>query len=112
LTEQFGIDNRFCNYGTWTLWRIRSSHNRIGTGTGGTAQSKSKTPLLFLVKQAKLCNHGQGKGKLLKNAVARVENGHFYGMGYFSDGGFTDPSGDKDHVTPYHSQYSVNLIAR
>jgi hypothetical protein len=46
-----------------------------------------------LVKQAKLCNHGQGKGKLLKNAVARVENGHFYGMGYFSDGGFTDPSG-------------------
>jgi DNA polymerase-3 subunit epsilon len=61
LTEQFGIDNRFCNYGMDDRGEFIPKPDRDIYPQWNSTTSKSKTPRFFLVKQAKLCHHRQGR---------------------------------------------------
>ncbi|MEZ7505945.1 exonuclease domain-containing protein [Flavobacterium sp. Arc2] len=112
LTEQFGIDNRFCNYGMDDRGEFIPEPDRDNLPVVEQHNEQVENAIAFLVKnRPSFAIIDKGRTAEERSCIW-VENGHFYGMGYIaSDIGFTDPSEIKDHVTPYKTnQYSVDLI--
>ena len=112
LSEQFGIDHRFCKYGTVAdgefipktdvsdLPDVESHNQLVGDAIAYLLTSR---PSFAIVDKGR---------SVEERSCVWVENGHFYGMGYVaSDVGFSEPSAVKDYVTPYRSnQYIMQLI--
>ncbi len=111
LSEQFGIDSRFCKYGR-AVEGIASNlgsdnlpdtfeHNlQIRKAIDSLQQNRPSFAIL-------------DKGRSVEErSCIWIENGDFYGMGYIdSSVGFTQPSEIKDYVTPYRSnQYMMQLV--
>ena len=112
LAEQFGLDNRFCNYGMDDHGEFIPKPDRANLPEIEQHNEQVENAIDFLVKnRASFAIIDKGRSSEERSCIW-VEKGHFYGMGYIaSDIGFTDPSEIKDHVTPYKSnQYSVDLI--
>jgi DNA polymerase-3 subunit epsilon len=112
LVEQFGIDNRFCNYGMDDHGEFFPKPDRTNLPEVEQHNQQVENAIAFLVKnRPSFAIIDKGRTAEERSCIC-VENGHFYGMGYIaSDIGFTDPSEIKNHVTPYKSnQYIVDLI--
>lgn len=112
LIEQFEIDYRFCKYGS------------PGEGEGLIQSDLTNLPEVelhndqienaidfFLKNRPSFAIMDKGRNAEERSCIW-VENGHFYGMGYFAtDVAFTETSEAKDYVTPYRSnQYIMQLI--
>ena len=112
LAKQFGIDNRFCNYGMDDHGEFTPQPDRSDLPEVEQHNEQVENAIDFLAKnRPSFAIIDKGRSAEERSCIW-VENGHFYGMGYIaSDIGFTDPSEIKDHVTPYKSnQYTVDLI--
>jgi DNA polymerase-3 subunit epsilon len=112
LAEQFGIDNRFCNYGIINEGEFLPTPDTINLPEMGNHNSKIESALDFLLSnRPSFAIMDKGRSKDERSCIW-VENGHFYGMGYIaSDIGFTEPSDVKDYITPYRSNhYIMQLI--
>lgn len=111
IREQFGIDNRFCNFGIPELPQTNRSELEILPDLD-SHNEKIENALHFLVsKRQSFVIMDKGRTKDEKSIVY-VENGHFYGMGYLtSDIIINEIAELKDHVTRYFSnQYIMQLI--
>ena len=112
LAKQFGIDNRFCNYGMDDHGEFTPKPDRSDLPEVELHNEQVENAIDFLVKnRPSFAIIDKGRSAEERSCIW-VEKGHFYGMGYIaSDIGFKDPCEIKDHVTPYKSnQYSVDLI--
>lgn len=112
LAEQFGIDNRFCKYGTNDQGDFLPKLDQSNLPEVEQHNQQVENAIDFLLKnRPSFAIFDKGRSGEERSCIW-VENGHFYGMGYIaSDIGFTDPSEIKDYVTPYRSnQYSMHLI--
>lgn len=111
LTQQFGIDYRFCNYGN-TVEREILLHNPTHLPEIEHHNRQIENALDFLLSnRSSFAIIDKGRS-IEERSCIWVENGHFYGMGYIAlDVGFTDPSEIKDYVTSYNSNhYIMQLI--
>lgn len=114
LAKEFGIDSRFCKYGTPADGAVIVKYDTNDFPDVGTHNQKVQNALDSLT-QERPSFAIIDKGRTLdERSCIWVENGHFYGMGYMgSDVGFSDPSEVKDYVVPYRSnQYMLQLIHR
>ncbi|MFT7334788.1 MAG: DNA polymerase-3 subunit epsilon [Porticoccaceae bacterium] len=112
LAEQFGIDNRFCNYGMDDHGEFNPKPDRDNLPVVEQHNEQVENAIAFLIKnRPSFAIIDKGRTAEERSCIW-VENGHFYGMGYIaSDIGFTDSSEIMDHVTRYKSnQYIVDLI--
>jgi DNA polymerase-3 subunit epsilon len=112
LAEQFGIDNRFCNYGMNDHGEFIPKPDRDNLPAVEQHNEQVESAIAFLVKnRPSFAIIDKGRTAEERSCIW-VEDGHFYGMGHIaSDIGFTEPSEIMDHVTPYKSnQYIVDLI--
>ena len=112
LAEQFGIDNRFCNYGMEDNGEFIPKPDRNDLPEVELHNEHVGNAIDFLIKNRPSFAIIDKGRSVEERSCIWIENGHFYGMGYIaSDIGFNDSSEIKDHVTPYKSnQYSVDLI--
>ncbi len=112
LSEKYGIDPRFCKYcvpGGEEFFRRPDSSSLPDLLHHNTSISEAiefvmgNRPSFAIIDKGRSAN---------ERSCIWVENGHFYGMGYFSsDTGFTDPYEVKEYVTPYKSsQYIMQLL--
>jgi DNA polymerase-3 subunit epsilon len=112
LVEKFGIDNRFCNYGTTNEGDFFLTPNSSDLPNIEQHNIQIENALGFLLdNRPSFAIMDKGRS-IDERSCIWVENGHFYGMGYVaSDIGFNEPSDIKDHVTPYRSNhYIMQLI--
>lgn len=111
LSQQFGIDHRFCNYGSAPEGEI-FVHDSNHLPKVEHHNQQIETALDFLLSnRPSFAIIDKGRSPEERSCIW-VENGHFYGMGYIgSETGFTDLSEIKDYITPYSSnQYIMQLI--
>ena len=114
LARQFEIDYRFCKYDTTTSVGIIQDPNVLNLPDVENHNEKVENAIDFL-KSNKQTFGIIDKGRTEdERSCIWVENGHFYGMGYFStDEAITDPSELKQSVTLYKSnQYIMQLILK
>ncbi len=110
LAEEFGIDYRFCKYGT-----VEENFGQQDlTALPDVAQHNQQIEQAiesFVANRPSFAIIDKGRNVEERSCIW-VENGHFYGMGYFaSDISFTEISEFKDYVTQYRSnQYIMQLI--
>ncbi|WP_264564732.1 exonuclease domain-containing protein [Flavobacterium sp. N3904] len=112
LARQFEIDYRFCKYDTTTSKGIIQEQQEINLPEIENHNEKVENALEFL-KSNKQSFGIIDKGRTEEErSCIWVENGHFYGMGYFSiDEAITEPSDLKHNVTLYKSnKYIMELI--
>lgn len=112
LIEQFGIDQRFCNYGTTQDDAVFQKNDLSTLPDVIPHNIQIENALDFLVSnRPTFAIMDKGRNADERSCIW-VENGHFYGMGYItSEVTVTEPSELKDYVTPYHSnQYIMQLI--
>jgi len=111
LTQQFGIDHRFCHYGTIegeasavrdlsNLPEVTEHNNSIDHALDFIAASR---PSFGLIDKGRTAD---------ERSCIWIEKGHFYGMGYIaSDIGISEASEIKGYVTPHKSNnYIMQLI--
>ena len=111
MAEQFGIDNRFCSYGTTEGESILKVET-INLPEVAQHNQQVEEALDFLVtSRPSFAIVDKGRSADERSCIW-IENGHFYGMGYMaSDIAFTDASEIKDYVTPYKSNnYIMHLV--
>ena len=111
MAEQFGIDNRFCSYGT-TEGEIILKVETIHLPELAQHNQQVEEALDFLVtNRPSFAIMDKGRSADERSCIW-IENGHFYGMGYMaSDIAFTDASEIKTYVTPYKSNnYIMHLV--
>lgn len=114
LARQFEIDYRFCKYDTTTTKGIIQEQNTLNLPDIDNHNEKVENAIEFL-KSNKQTFGIIDKGRTEdERSCIWVENGHFYGMGYFStDETITDPLELKQSVTLYKSnQYIMQLILK
>ncbi len=114
LARQFEIDHRFCKYDTTTTKGIIQEQNTLNLPDIENHNEKVENAIEFL-KSNKQSFGIIDKGRTEdERSCIWVENGHFYGMGYFStDETITDPLELKQSVTLYKSnQYIMQLILK
>lgn len=114
LARQFEIDYRFCKYDTTTTKGIIQEQNALNLPDIENHNEKVENAIEFL-KSNKQSFGIIDKGRTEdERSCIWVENGHFYGMGYFStDETITDPLELKQSVTLYKSnQYIMQLILK
>lgn len=114
LARQFEIDYRFCKYDTTTTKGIIPEQNTLNLPDIENHNEKVENAIEFL-KSNKQTFGIIDKGRTEdERSCIWVENGHFYGMGYFStDETITDPLELKQSVTLYKSnQYIMQLILK
>lgn len=114
LARQFEIDYRFCKYDTTTTKGIIQEQNTLNLPDIENHNEKVENAIEFL-KSNKQSFGIIDKGRTEdERSCIWVENGHFYGMGYFStDETITDPLELKQSVTLYKSnQYIMQLILK
>jgi DNA polymerase-3 subunit epsilon len=111
LAEQFGIDYRFCNYGSFGEEGFQQ--NDLAALPDVEAHNQQVTAALdfFLKTRPTFAIIDKGRSADERSCIW-VENGHFYGMGYVaSDDGIAELSELKEYVTPYRSNhYIMQLI--
>ena len=112
LAEKFGIDHRFCNYGTTDDGELKQELDFTNLPQVKLHNQQIANAIDFLLENRPtfaIMDKGREAGE---RSCIWVENGHFYGMGYFSsDIGFTELSEIKEYVIPYNSnQYIMHLI--
>ncbi|WP_445454282.1 exonuclease domain-containing protein [Flavobacterium sp. 25HG05S-40] len=112
LSEQFAIDNRFCNYGQTTEGQLAPQTELTSLPEQSYHNQQIEAALSYLVNDRPtfaILDKGRNEDE---RSCVWVENGHFYGMGYISsDVGINTPSEIKDHITPYRSTaYIMQLI--
>ena len=112
LSDQFGINNKFCNYGTVNngefvqitepniLPEIQQHNQQVQMALDFLVMNKSSFAII-----------DKGRSSDEKSCVW-IENGQFYGMGYISaENAITDFSEIKEYVKPYRSNnYIMHLI--
>ncbi|WDO12350.1 GIY-YIG nuclease family protein [Flavobacterium sp. WW92] len=112
LAAEFGIDHRFCHYGTHdegdllirkgndSLPDLDEHNLRIDRALEHLSLSR---PSFGIVDKGRSAD---------ERSCVWVEKGHFYGMGYLpSDTGIREASEIRDYVTPYASNgYLMQLI--
>lgn len=111
LAEQFGIDHRFCNYGSIAAGELFQPNLTNLPAVEHHNQQVDNALDFLLSNRSSFAIVDKGRSAEEKSCIW-VENGHFYGMGYITtDSGFTEISELKDYVTPYSSnQYIMHLI--
>ena len=112
LALQFKIDHRFCQYGMSIVGEFFPKKDLTNLPDVTHHNEKIENAIEFLLSnRASFVIIDKGES-IEENSCIWVENGHFYGMGYFpSDIGFTELSEIKNYLTPYRSnQYIMHLI--
>ena len=111
LREKFGIDHRFCHYGT------SDSEIPIRRDLSDLPEADQHNQLieeaLDFIQSGKPSFAIIDKGRTIdERSCIWVENGHFYGMGYIpAEIGITEASQIKDYVSLYKSnQYIMQLL--
>jgi DNA polymerase-3 subunit epsilon len=112
LAGKFGIDQRFCHYGTPNAGEFIIKKDTINLPDVKQHNAKVEQALDYLIGSKQsfgIVDKGRAGEE---RSCIWVENGHFYGMGYMpSDVGITEAIELKDYVTPYHSnRYIMQLI--
>jgi len=112
LSEQFAIDNRYCNYGTTNEGELIQIEEKTNLPEVNQHNGQIERALDYLSNNRPsfvIIDKGRSKDE---RSCIWVEKGHFYGMGYFSaDFGFTETQELKDYITPYRSNsYIMQLI--
>lgn len=113
LSQQFGIDYRFCNYGSAQQSGVFRNTANMPLPDVPTHNSQVEAALDSLSEKQPtfaIIDKGRSAGE---NSCVWVEDGHFYGMGYIDrDQGFDDLAQLRDQVTRYKSNhYLMQLIA-
>ena len=111
LRDQFGIDNRFCNFGIPELPQSNSKEVEMLPEID-LHNEKIENALNHLVSNREsfvIIDKGRTNDE---KSIVYVENGHFYGMGYLSsDFAVNELHELKEHVLRYSSnQYIMQLI--
>lgn len=112
LSQQFKIDHRFCQYGVSIVGDFFPKKDLTNLPDVTHHNETIENAIAFLLdNRTSFVIIDKGKTIEEKSCIW-VENGHFYGMGYFpSDIGCTELSELKDYITPYRSnQYIMHLI--
>lgn len=112
LAQQFKIDHRFCQYGVSIVGDFFPKKDLTNLPDVTHHNETIENAIAFLLdNRTSFAIIDKGKTIEEKSCIW-VENGHFYGMGYFpSDIGCTELSELKDYITPYRSnQYIMHLI--
>ncbi|RKS03092.1 exonuclease domain-containing protein [Flavobacterium sp. 102] len=112
LAEQFGIDNRFCNYGMVNKGEIFQNADHTELPAVELHNEQVTSALDFLLNNRNtfaIVDKGRTKEE---HSCIWVEKGHFYGMGYINaETGITTITELKECVTPYKSNnYIMHLI--
>lgn len=113
LVRDFGIDNRFCNYGATAQAEQMQKENTDSLPDLEEHNRQVEEALLYL-QNTKPSFAIIDKGRSVEErSCVWIENGHFYGMGYLpSDISITNPSEVKEHITPYKSNhYMMQLVS-
>jgi DNA polymerase-3 subunit epsilon len=114
LASQFELDYRFCKYGTTVQDANIQKNDDVSLPDILHHNEKIENAIDFL-KSNRPTFAIIDKGRTTEErSCIWVENGHFYGMGYFSiDEAITEPSDLKHNVTLYKSnQYIMQLILK
>jgi DNA polymerase-3 subunit epsilon len=112
LAEQFGIDYRFCIYGTTQTEDAFQKNDSIALPDVVHHNEQIENAIAFLLSsRSSFAIIDKGRSSDERSCIW-VENGHFYGMGYItSDTIVNEPSEIKDYVTPHKSNdYIMKLI--
>jgi DNA polymerase-3 subunit epsilon len=112
LQEKFEIDHRFCKYGKPAESIFFQANQETALPELGIHNQKITNALDFLV-QTRPTFAIIDKGRTVEEkSCILVENGDFYGMGYFSTyDSITEFDVLKDHVSRYQSnQYIIQLL--
>lgn len=112
LAVQFDIDHRFCVYGAQADGGLFRQPD-LSDLPGVEDHNRQVEQALAFLQDSRPSFAIFDKGRSAdERSCIWVENGHFYGMGYFaSDIGFAHPSEVRDYVTPYKSNhYIMQLI--
>lgn len=112
LVQQFKIDHRFCQYGMSIVGEFFPKKDLTNLPDVITHNEKIENAIEFLLSsRASFVIIDKGVSIEEKSCIW-VENGHFYGMGYFpSEIGFAELSEIKNYLTPCRSnQYIMHLI--
>lgn len=112
LAGQFGIDNRFCHYGTVNEGELFSKPDPDDLPEVKLHNEQVENALDFLANNRPgfvITDKGRSKEE---RSYIWIENGHFYGMGYISsDVSITDITEIKEYLTHYQSNsYIMQLI--
>jgi len=111
LTQQFGIDHRFCHYGN--IERETSAVRDLSDLPEVSAHNSAIDQALDFIAASRPSFGIIDKGRTAEErSCIWIEKGHFYGMGHIaSDIGITEASEIKGYVTPYKSNnYIMQLI--
>ncbi|WP_116788572.1 exonuclease domain-containing protein [Flavobacterium psychrotrophum] len=111
LTQQFGIDHRFCHYGT--IEGEASAIRDLNDLPEVSAHNSSIDHALDFIAESRPSFGIIDKGRTAdERSCIWIEKGHFYGMGYIaSDISITEASEIKGYVTPHKSNnYIMQLI--
>ncbi|MDR6968817.1 DNA polymerase-3 subunit epsilon [Flavobacterium arsenatis] len=112
LSEKFGVDYRFCKYGRLDEGVFFRQHDETDFPEMELHNKQIKEAIKSLcLSRPTFSIIDKGRSSDERSCIW-VEDGVFYGMGYFSsDIGFSDPTEVRDYVTPYKSnQYIMQLI--
>ena len=112
LVQQFGIDHRFCQYGISVTGEFFQKNDVTNFPEVALHNGKVEKAISHLVDNRPSFVIMDKGIAIEEQSCIWVENGQFYGMGYFSsDVGFTELSEIKDYITPYRSNhYIMQLI--
>ncbi|MDV6168484.1 exonuclease domain-containing protein [Flavobacterium sp. DG1-102-2] len=112
LAEKFELDYRFCKYAVDGGADLFYQPDHAALPDVAQHNGQVDNAIDFVLKNRPsfgIVDKGRSKEE---RSCIWVENGHFYGMGYFpADTGFSDPLEMKQYVTPYKSNhYMMQLI--
>lgn len=110
LREQFGIDNRFCNFGIPEL-PLPDKKEFDNLPEVEMHNEKIENALHFLVSKRQsfaIIDNGRTKNE---KSIVYIENGHFYGMGYLtSDCVINHVTEFKEFVIRYSSNHYITQL--
>ena len=112
LASQFGIDYRFCKYGTEGSGESVTKMDAADLPDVNYHNAQVESALDFLAGNKKsFAIFDKGRSNEERSCIW-VENGHFYGMGYVdTEINLSEPSEIKSYVTRYKSNhYIMQLI--
>jgi len=113
IAQKFAIDSRFCCYGRFQAGEFTPQQNTVPLPEISVHNACIEVALAWL-KEGKESYAYLDKGRHAEErSCIYVENGTFYGMGYFpTDASAADLSELKEYINPYKStHYAMKLIA-
>lgn len=112
MASEFSLDHRFCQYGTTAAGEFTSVPDRSPFPEVGLHNSRVSEAIDALIgNRPSFAIIDKGR-TVEERSCVWVEDGHFYGMGYFpTDTGFNEPAQLKEYMTRYKSNhYMMQLI--